>query len=218
VIIGGACWGRSSDPEVVIAGRYRGDELLQVGRTVPLTAAQAAELAAVLTPAAEDHPWPDEIGLGRWAKSGPEPRLIEVASLAEELDAAADLVEGWVGEVDRPEALGILVRDAQLASQVIRGMEERGVGVRLVDGPRVPAGHPVVMTMHRAKGMEFARALLFDVNSAHAPARYLLKNATDAERQEVLLRERSLLYVAATRARDESVIMWSRGRSELLPS
>jgi len=160
---------------------------------------------------------PESSARYRSARSGPEPRLIEAASLAEELDATADLVKGWVGEVDRPETLGILVRDAQLASQVARGMEERGVGVRLVDGPRMPAGQPVVMTMHRAKGMEFARVLLFDVNNAHMPARYLVKNATDAEREEILLRERSLLYVAATRARDELVITWSGGRSELLP-
>jgi len=137
--------------------------------------------------------------------------------LVDELESAADIVREWLGEVDKPETLGILVRDAQLASQVVRGMEERGVRVRLVDGPRVPAGQPVVMTMHRAKGMEFSRVLLFDVNDAHAPARYVLKNASDAERSEILLRERSLLYVAATRARDELVIMWSGSRSELLP-
>ena len=160
---------------------------------------------------------PESSARYRSARSGPKPRLVEAASLTDELDAVADLVKGWVGEVDKPETLGILVRDAQLASQVVRGMEERGVGVRLVDGPRMPAGQPVVMTMHRAKGMEFARVLLFDVNNAHMPARYVVKNVTDAERGEILLRERSLLYVAATRARDELVITWSGGRSELLP-
>ncbi|WP_350279112.1 3'-5' exonuclease [Kribbella sp. HUAS MG21] len=160
---------------------------------------------------------PESSATYRSARSGPEPRLISAGSLVDELESAANIVREWLGEVDKPETLGILVRDAQLASQVVRGMEERGVRVRLVDGPRIPAGQPVVMTMHRAKGMEFSRVLLFDVNDAHAPARYVLKNASDAERSEILLRERSLLYVAATRARDELVIMWSGSRSELLP-
>jgi hypothetical protein len=41
-----------------------GDELVRVGRTVPLSAGQSADLGSVLEPAAEDHPWPDEIGVG----------------------------------------------------------------------------------------------------------------------------------------------------------
>jgi hypothetical protein len=54
-------------PEVVIAGLYReAGELGQVGRTVPLTAAQSAQLGAVLSPARPDHPWPDEITSYRW--------------------------------------------------------------------------------------------------------------------------------------------------------
>lgn len=52
--------------EVAIAGRYSGDEFMMVGSTVPLTAAQSAELRALLRPAGTDHPWPDEITSYRW--------------------------------------------------------------------------------------------------------------------------------------------------------
>ncbi len=47
-------------------GGVRDGELVVVGRTSPLTARQAEELAAVLTPAGEDHPWPERIGTGRF--------------------------------------------------------------------------------------------------------------------------------------------------------
>ena len=40
--------------------------LVVVGRSSPLNAAQSAELAAVLTPAGDDHAWPDRIGTGRF--------------------------------------------------------------------------------------------------------------------------------------------------------
>ena len=80
VIVGGVL-GPISRPEVVIAGRYRGGELVQVGRSVPLTAAQAADLAAVLTPARRAHMWPDEIGGGRWGKSGKTVPLTKVEPL-----------------------------------------------------------------------------------------------------------------------------------------
>ena len=57
VIVGGVL-GSIHHPEVIIAGRYRGDELGQVGRTVPLTARQSADLGAVLQPAADQRPTP----------------------------------------------------------------------------------------------------------------------------------------------------------------
>jgi orotidine-5'-phosphate decarboxylase len=65
VIVGGVL-GAIDRPEVVIAGRYSGDDLVVVGRTVPLTDAQSAELGAVLRPAKPGHPWPDEVASHRW--------------------------------------------------------------------------------------------------------------------------------------------------------
>ena len=65
VIVGGVI-GPLEQPEVLIAGGYRGSELVQVGRTVPLSLGQSAALGAVLRRAKRDHPWPDEIGAGRW--------------------------------------------------------------------------------------------------------------------------------------------------------
>ncbi|WP_328988840.1 hypothetical protein OG394_21690 [Kribbella sp. NBC_01245] len=58
--------GSLARPEAVIAGRYRGQVLEVVGRTVPLKDAQAADLAKVLKPAGPSHPWPDEIASHRW--------------------------------------------------------------------------------------------------------------------------------------------------------
>jgi hypothetical protein len=66
VIIGGVL-GPITRPDVVIAGQYsKTGELLIVGRTVPLTTTQSAQLGAVLSPAGPDHPWPDQITSYRW--------------------------------------------------------------------------------------------------------------------------------------------------------
>jgi hypothetical protein len=85
---------------VVIAGRYRvkdGAELVQVGRTVPLTAAQSGELGAVLTAAGRDHPWPDEIGTGRWTGKNTKVPLtkVEPAVVAEVTADAALQAGAW---------------------------------------------------------------------------------------------------------------------------
>ena len=53
-------------PDSIVAGLYRDGTLVIAGRSVPLTTAQSRSLAAVLTPASADHPWPDTIGSNRF--------------------------------------------------------------------------------------------------------------------------------------------------------
>ncbi len=65
-VLAGGVIGPLGRPSQLIAGRYRNGELVVVGRTSPLNPQQAAELAAVLTPAGDAHPWPERIGTGRF--------------------------------------------------------------------------------------------------------------------------------------------------------
>ncbi|GEP27811.1 DNA helicase UvrD [Cryobacterium levicorallinum] len=152
----------------------------------------------------------------RSARSGPEPTLRPYTSLAEELDGAATIVAGWLETGGEPESIGILVRDRGQRDRVVSGLAERGVTVRALDSGKATTGYPQALTMHRAKGMEFARVLLFGLGDKTLPNIHLLKQLAEAERPDALLRERSLLYVAATRARDELVVSWSGEPSALL--
>jgi ATP-dependent DNA ligase len=65
-VLAGGVIGPVDRPSQLVAGRYRDGELVVVGRTSPLSPQQSAELAAVLTPATGDHPWPERIGTGRF--------------------------------------------------------------------------------------------------------------------------------------------------------
>ncbi|MGY2067090.1 ATP-dependent DNA ligase [Blastococcus sp. SYSU DS0619] len=65
-VLAGGVIGSLERPSQLVAGRYRDGELVVVGRTSPLSPRQSAELAAVLRPAGEDHPWPARIGTGRF--------------------------------------------------------------------------------------------------------------------------------------------------------
>jgi uvrD/rep helicase len=71
--------------------------------------------------------------------------------------------------------------------------------------------------MHRAKGTEFAKILLFGLSTGSIPIRLDAYKYDTAEYEDAMLRERSLLYVAASRARDELVITYHGSPSELLP-
>lgn len=153
----------------------------------------------------------------RSARSGPVPRVLPCPTLTEELDQAAELVGRWTSEDGVvPETVAVLVRDRFQRDRVVNGLAERGVEVRAVDRESIRAGRPVAMTMHRAKGTEFARVLLFGVREGAVPAGLKEYETSEADLQDAMLRERSLLYVAATRARDVLAVSWSGERSSLL--
>lgn len=159
---------------------------------------------------------PDTTDSYRSARSGPKPTVRGFDTAAEELEFAADTVRGWLGDATSdgfaPETLAILVRDRYQRDRVVTALDELGVPVRGVDREAIRPGEPVVMTMHRAKGTEFSRVILFGLG-AKAKAR---SDVSDADAAEAITRERSLLYVAASRARDELVATWSGPPSALI--
>lgn len=62
-------------------------------------------------------------------------------------------------------------------------------------------------TMHRAKGLEFERVIIAGVTDGTVPLDRALADAEDeATRAQIRKRERSLLYVSATRARREVIV------------
>ncbi|WP_432945766.1 ATP-dependent DNA ligase [Kribbella sp. CA-253562] len=79
VIVGGVI-GAIDRPEIVVAGRYRGDDLVVVGRTVPLTTTQSAELGPMLRASRAGHPSPDEISSQRWGGRDSKKPLTKVRS------------------------------------------------------------------------------------------------------------------------------------------
>ena len=152
----------------------------------------------------------------RSARSGPPPRLMPCATLTDELDQAAELVREWTDGTDAPETIAVLVREQRQRDLLVTGLAERGVTIRAVDREHIKPGQPVTMTMHRAKGTEFAKVLLFGVNKAAIPRPLRAEQYAEEAWTDAMLRERSLLYVAATRARDELALSWSGDPSQFL--
>lgn len=92
-VIVGAVTGSLARPETVVAGAVRDGVLQIVGKSTPLTKTQAAELAQALTPAAPEHPWPDQVAATRFGSSREKVTLVKVEPVlvAEVLaDAALD--------------------------------------------------------------------------------------------------------------------------------
>lgn len=153
----------------------------------------------------------------RSARLGPNPRLIECASQTEEIDKVAQQVHQWIDkEQVEPETIAVLTRSLDDRGRYVRALGERGIEARALEENQPTPGHLQVLTMHRAKGMEFSRVILAGVDETHVPSAASLRAVPEEEKDEAMLRERSLLYVAASRARDELVVTWSGKRSALL--
>jgi superfamily I DNA/RNA helicase len=73
--------------------------------------------------------------------------------------------------------------------------------------------------MHSSKGLEFERLAVVAVNADNLPNPAATTPASEDPGQHALdvLRERCLLYVACTRARDELIVTSSGAPSPLLP-
>ncbi|HJX45314.1 MAG TPA: ATP-dependent DNA ligase [Geodermatophilus sp.] len=94
-VLAGGVIGTVERPGQLVAGRYRDGELVVVGRTGPLSPEQSAELAAVLSPAGPDHPWPERIGTGRFGGGRLSVALTRVEPVAVvEVSADAALTAG----------------------------------------------------------------------------------------------------------------------------
>jgi superfamily I DNA/RNA helicase len=153
----------------------------------------------------------------RSARNGPAPELIPCTDMADELEAVATKVKAWLADDGvEPESIAILTRSQEERDRFVRGLGERGVTARSLDKSAATPGQPLVMTMHRAKGMEFSRVILAGADDKHVPLPATLRSVPDEEKGEAMLRERSLLYVASSRARDALVVTWSGKKSELL--
>lgn len=152
------------------------------------------------------------------ARSGPQPQLMHFTNKPDEYDTLAALIRSWRAEDGNAAETAILVRTKKISQEVMQALDDRGiVAVQIENNPQNNKNVPHIMTMHRAKGMEYKRIILFEINDTSLPLPNATRNLPVGEKEDQKRRERSLLYVASTRARDELVIMWSGKKSSLLP-
>ena len=152
--------------------------------------------------------------------TGPTPVLQGHPTPAAEDAAAVDLIRRWLDDDHlAPDAIGVFARTRDRITTLARALERAGLPVDTLhalpeDSPRdgIQAG-----TMHAAKGLEFKRVLIIGCDRAALPAAYALRQLRDPQdRDDHLARERRLLYVAMTRARDALHLSWQGAPSAFI--
>jgi UvrD-like helicase C-terminal domain len=124
-------------------------------------------------------------------------------------------VQDWVTGGVAAATIGVLVR-RHADQERARRSSPPASRWRSSDPTRSRAPAVVVTTMHRDKGMEFSGVVVFGAEAEVVPLKCLVDQVPEADQPIVLGRERSLLYVACSRARDELVITWSGAPSPFL--
>jgi superfamily I DNA/RNA helicase len=153
----------------------------------------------------------------RSAFDGPAPSAARFVTPGEEAAHVAALVREWLDAGVSPSAIGVLGRTRAILKPVQEALTREGIVWGELDGDA--AGDVRVTTMHSAKGMEFARLVVVGLNADAVPLPVAVTDAADdaLQHEHDLLRERCLLYVACTRARDQLVLTGSGAPSAFLP-
>ncbi|MGW0333118.1 UvrD-helicase domain-containing protein [Streptomyces sp. NPDC003011] len=155
--------------------------------------------------------------------TGLAPQFWRAPDRRTEMRAVATLIKERHDEYGTPySAMAVSVPDGASAQEFANVLvkEFRLPAVELgKDGVRSGTDAVRIGTMYRFKGLEFQRVFLTSVGEGQVPhqriERYRVANP-DRYRQEEQ-RARSLVFVAATRARDELVVTWSGRASRFLP-
>lgn len=141
------------------------------------------------------------------ARTGPQPIVLAVDSLSDELKEVVRVVKEWQAAEGNLGDIAVLVPDRYQRQRVVQTLTGASVPAREIDRDQPFTDRVNVLTMHRAKGTEFPKIVVVDVGFVSDTEKGRLADLHETDRSDAELRTRSLLYVAATRARDELVLI-----------
>ena len=162
----------------------------------------------------------DSIARCRSAVHGPRPTLRGLTSSQAETQYVAEAVSEWISEGVDPAEIGIATRTRWLASKIQQVLRSEGIpAFDLADGLDAD-GAVSVGTMHRMKGLEFRCVAVAGVSAKLVPEPNAVTPVAVDRRMhdQDIEKEKCLLFVACTRAREELLITWHGDRSEFLSS
>jgi superfamily I DNA/RNA helicase len=137
--------------------------------------------------------------------TGPKPEVHHFETRPAELEYVGQRIKELVGS-HPPEHVCIVARSNKLLKDDYQPMlNSLSIPSTLLDQRREGAGVRLA-TMHRVKGLEFPVVMLAGINARYMPLQRNPKDDDPIAASDHEARERSLLFVAATRARDLLIV------------
>lgn len=141
---------------------------------------------------------------------GASPQLQGFDKAEAETKFIASSVEGWIANGVAPSEIGIAVRAKWFGSKVTDALKAKRI--KAIDLAKASTKDDAVHvgTMHRMKGLEFRCMGVAGVGAKYVPAASAVTPIEDDKQthNQDLERERCLLFVACTRAREELLVTW----------
>ncbi|MFF5595769.1 UvrD-helicase domain-containing protein [Streptomyces althioticus] len=181
--------------------------------------AWSARLLAPVTVDALEGEGTDSLAGYRSLLHGGHPRAQGYATRQEETEALVDRVRELLDEGLAPHEIGVCARFNLSLDASEEKLKAAGIPVLRVKGQTAQGAEGVrLATMHAMKGLEFRAVSVLGVGEGAVPfAREITPREADAPQHEAdLLRERCLLFVACTRAREALSVTWSGTASPFL--
>ncbi|WP_018024153.1 UvrD-helicase domain-containing protein [Corynebacterium ulceribovis] len=153
-------------------------------------------------------------------RSGPQPVVQSCADFHGEIEWVSQMIQDWqrIGEeAGTPPRIAVFARTTALQGTVARALKKLGVATVQTPNAKSAGEKVCVTTFAQAKGHEYTHVALVGVGADTVPNQFSLLGLTGQEREDQLRRERSMLYVGASRARDQLVVSYSGAPSKLLP-
>jgi hypothetical protein len=160
----------------------------------------------------------DSIAGCRSEVHGDPPSLRAYPSRDAELSGLADTVKHWLKSGVEPSEIGIAARANWLVQQAVNALRAESVPATPLAGNTSPDDAVAVGTMHRMKGLEFRCLAVIGVSDGMVPPANAITPLAEDEptHRQDMQRERCLLFVACTRAREQLSVTWHGSSSPLL--
>lgn len=160
----------------------------------------------------------DTLAGARSVFRGPEPESLGFKSKSEEDKGLVAKIEQWIADGYSKSDIAVFVYEKNDVRDIVATLEAAGLAAEVVNEStkEEKLGDVVrVMTMHRAKGLEYRAVAIARLGAGSFPPYFVQQKHGDEREQEEkkLLR---VLYVAGTRARERLALLWAAELSPLL--
>ncbi len=148
---------------------------------------------------------------------GPKPIVESFDSYEQEVEYIKQYIKG-IKDNDKDSKICIVVRTQKLVNSYDSYFQDNGIQtLKISRNSKDNLSNDAIRlaTMHRVKGLDFDHVIIASMNDGIVPLEISEKSAESQIEKERLLREKSLVFVAATRAK-KSLLVTSYGKCSIM--